>query len=218
MSFWIVPESLSWLTPCSSAATMYPARAPAIPPRSSSSTRSCGRAGCRRTGSSCPRPSRSPPPPCRHRRPRADDRCRNRDGWRGRRRSTAPSAPPPNCRGRTGSIPRRSRSRNIAGSSTADWHTWSRGVRANRADSPASCRAMARRRALWPQDPLRCRAASLGCLRVFPSRGLRQACPSVPCSRDATSPQRSLPEMPRRLPSSSPAPDETIGSPAVLRP
>ena len=76
-------------------------RAPAAPRRSSSSTRSSGRAGCRRTGSSCPRPSRSRPRPCRHRRRPADGRCRSRGGWRDRRRSTAPSARPSDCRGRT---------------------------------------------------------------------------------------------------------------------
>ena len=78
-----------------------------------------GRAGCRRTGSSCPRPSRSPRRPCRRRRRRAGGRCRSRGGWRGRRRPTRPGRRRRGCGGRRRSTPRRSRSRRTGGSSTA---------------------------------------------------------------------------------------------------
>ena len=60
--------------------------------RSWSSTRSCGRAGCRRTGSSCPRRSRSRRPPCPRRRPRAGGRSRSRGASRDRTRPRGPSA------------------------------------------------------------------------------------------------------------------------------
>ena len=82
----------------------------AAPRRSWSSRRSSCRAGCRRRGSSCPRPSRWRRRPCRRRRRPAGGRCRSRGGWRGRRPPTAPSARRRGWPGRRRSTPRRWRS------------------------------------------------------------------------------------------------------------
>ncbi len=91
------------------------------------------RAGCRRTAASCPRRCRSPRPPCRRRRRRADGRCHSRGGWRDRRRPTAPSALRRGCGGRRRCSPRRSRSRHIGGWSRAARRTWSHRARGCRA-------------------------------------------------------------------------------------
>ena len=99
-------------------------RAPAAPRRSSSSTPTSCRAGCRRRGSSCPRPSRSRRRPCRRRRRRAGGRCRSRGASRGRTRPTVPSARRRGSGGRRRSTPRRWRSRRTGGSSTAGSRTW----------------------------------------------------------------------------------------------
>ena len=58
-------------------------------------------------------------PPCRHRRSRADDPNRSRDGWRDRRRRRRPAGRRRGCAGRRRWNPRPSRSRHIGGSSRA---------------------------------------------------------------------------------------------------
>ena len=119
-------------------------RAPAAPRRSSSSTRSSCRAGCRRRGSSCPRPSRSRRPPCRRRRRRAGGRCRSRGASRGRTRPTGPSARPRGSAGRTRSTPRRWRSRRTGGSSTAGWRTSSPAAPRTNGSNPGSAPTVSR--------------------------------------------------------------------------
>ena len=98
-------------------------QARAAPPRSWSSRPTSSRGGCRRRGSSCPRPSRWPRRPC-PRRPRpGGGRSRSPGGWPGRRPPTGPSGRRPGCAGRRRSTPRRWRSRRTGGSSTAGWRT-----------------------------------------------------------------------------------------------
>ena len=80
---------------------------------------SSGRAGCRRTASSCRGRNRSRRPPCRHRRRRADGRSHSRDGSADRRRPTGPSGRRRDCAGRRRWNPPPSRSRHIAGWSRA---------------------------------------------------------------------------------------------------
>ena len=122
------------------------ARGRAARPRSWSSTRSSGRAGCRRTGCACRRSSRSPPPPCRRRRRRAGGRNRSRGGWRGRRRRRGPSGRRRGCAGRRRSNPRPWRSRRTAGSSRAGSRTWSGRGRADTAAGRGRCRGSRGRR------------------------------------------------------------------------
>jgi hypothetical protein len=172
MSFWIVPESWACLPPAP-----RPRRCrrplPEAPPRSSSSRRSSCRAGSRRTGSSCPRACRSPPPPCRRPPTPGDGRCRSPGGWRDRKPPTAPSARPRGCAGRRRSNPPRSRSPHIAGSSRAGRCTSRHRARGCRARSRAA-------RGRFRRHPRSCRAAGP---RSPPAYARRCPCPSPPSRR-----------------------------------
>ena len=133
------------------------------PRRSSSSTRSSCRAGCRRRGGACRGWSRWRRRPSRRRRGRAGGRCRSRGGSRDRRRSRAPSARRRGCGGRTRSSLPPSRSRRTAGRSTAAARTSSGRARGRTARSPGTYRGARR-----PRDRLRRRARGAGSLRACP--------------------------------------------------